>query len=289
VQPFPAGDRVTEGYDRSAGDFQRARLRSFLHQIRAALSGHPRRLLAFDDVRETLHLGGPLYRGVRSVPLAQIIGSVDRYRDFDRRFLPTQSHTEDRWRKISRAWYEEIDLPPVLLYKVGEAYFVVDGNHRVSVARERGQTHIDAEVREVESRVPVTPDVGAEDLQRLGDKVEFLERTQLDHLRPDARVDPTVLGGYDRLLEHVCVHRYFMGLDEKRPVSEEEAVIHWYDTLYQPVLAVVEASEILQDFPGRTATDLYLWIMDHLHYLRSHPGGEQAQPADAAEDFIESL
>ena len=91
------------------------------------------------------------------------------------------------------------------------------------------------------------------------------------------------------MLEHICVHRYFMGLDEKRPISEDESVIHWYDTLYRPVVAVVEASEILQEFPGRTATDLYLWIMDHLHYLRSHPGGEQAEPADAAEDFIESL
>jgi hypothetical protein len=165
-----------------------------------------------------------LYRGVQSVPLAQIIGSVDRYRGFDRRFLPTQSHTEDRWRRISRAWYEDVNLPPVLLYKIGEAYFVVDGNHRVSVARERGQVYIDAEVREVESRVPVTPDIRAEDLQLLGDRVEFLERTQLDRVHPEANVKPTVLGGYDRLLEHICVHRYFMGLDLKRPVSEEEAV-----------------------------------------------------------------
>lgn len=252
------------------------------------VSGRPRRLLAFDEVRERLRLGGPLYRGVQSVPLAQIIGSVDRYRDFDRLFLPTQSHTEDRWRKISRAWYDEVDLPPVLLYKVGEVYFVVDGNHRVSVAREHGQTHIDAEVREVESRVPVTPDIRAEDLQRMGETVEFLERTRLDRLRPEAVVEPTILGGYDRLLEHICVHRYFMGIDEKRPVSEEESVTHWYDTLYRPVVDLVESSDVLDEFPGRTATDLYLWIMDHLHFLRGQPGGEQAGPADAAEDFIES-
>ena len=198
---------MTEGFDPSGVDFQRARARSFLNLVRSALSGHPRRLLAFDQVREKLHLGGPLYRGVQSVALAQIIGSVDRYRDFDRRFLPTQSHTEDRWRRISRAWYEDVNLPPVLLYKIGEAYFVVDGNHRVSVARERGQMHIDAEVREVESRVPVTPDIRAEDLQLLGDRVEFLERTQLDRVHPEANIEPTVLGGYDRLLEHICVHR----------------------------------------------------------------------------------
>ncbi|HSB89539.1 MAG TPA: hypothetical protein VLD63_05890 [Anaerolineales bacterium] len=277
-----------ESFDRSAADYQRARFLALIHRIQSVVSGRPRRLLAFDEVRERLRLGGPLYRGVQSVPLAQIIGSVDRYRDFDRLFLPTQSHTEDRWRKISRAWYDEVDLPPVLLYKVGEVYFVVDGNHRVSVAREHGQTHIDAEVREVESRVPVTPDIRAEDLQRMGETVEFLERTRLDRLRPEAVVEPTILGGYDRLLEHICVHRYFMGIDEKRPVSEEESVTHWYDTLYRPVVDLVESSDVLDEFPGRTATDLYLWIMDHLHFLRGQPGGEQAGPADAAEDFIES-
>ena len=279
---------MAEGFDRSAADYQRARFLALVHRIQSVVSGRPRRLLAFDDVRERLRLGGPLYRGVQSVPLAQIIGSVDRYRDFDRLFLPTQSHTEDRWRKISRAWYDEVDLPPVLLYKVGEVYFVVDGNHRVSVAREHGQTHIDAEVREVESRVPVTPDIRAEDLQRMGEKVEFLERTRLDRLRPEAVVEPTILGGYDRLLEHICVHRYFMGIDEKRPVSEEQSVTHWYDTLYRPVVDLVESSDVLEEFPGRTATDLYLWIMDHLHFLRGQPGGEQAGPAEAAEDFIES-
>jgi len=275
------------GPDPSASDFRRARLRSLLHLIRSAVLGRPRKLLAFDEVREKLHLGGPVYRGVRSVPIARIVGSVDRYRDFDRLFLPTQSHTEDRWRSIQRAWYEDINLPPVLLYKVGEAYFVVDGNHRVSVARDNGQEFVDAEVREVEARVQVTPDVRAEDLEGLGSRVEFLERTQLDRVRPQARVEPTILGGYDRLLEHVCVHQYFMGLDRKEPVTEAEAVGHWFDTLYQPVTEQVEKSEILHEFPGRTPTDLYLWIMDHLHFLRSRDGGSQAGPVEAAADFIE--
>jgi hypothetical protein len=146
---------LSSGIDRSEVDFRRARRASFFNLVRGVLSGQRRRLLAFDDVRQTLHLGGPVYRGVHPVPLERIIGSVDRYRDFDRLFLPTQSHTEDRWRRISRAWYDEVSLPPVLLYKVGDAYFVVDGNHRVR-SRHRGQSFIDAEVREVESRVPVT-------------------------------------------------------------------------------------------------------------------------------------
>ena len=280
---------MTAGIDRSGLDFRRARLHSFFNQVRGVLSGQRRRLLAFDEVREKLHLGGPVYRGLQTVPLDKVIGSVNRYRDFDRLFLPTQSHTEDRWRRINRAWYEEVDLPPVMLYKVGEVFFVVDGNHRVSVARDRGQTFIDAEVREVESRVAVTADILPDDLELLGERVEFLERTQLDRWYPEAVIKPTVLGGYERLLEHIAVHRYFMGIDQGRPIPEEEAVRHWVETLYLPVVEVVARSEILEELPGRTGADFYLWTMDHLHFLRSQEGGAEAAPGQAAQDLIESL
>jgi hypothetical protein len=280
---------VNSGIDRSGLDFRRARLQSFFNQVREAVSGERRRLLAFDEVREKLHLGGPVYRGLQEVPLDKIVGSVNRYRDFDRLFLPTQSHTEDRWRRINRAWYDEVDLPPVMLYQVGEIYFVVDGNHRVSVARDRGQAYIDAEVRQVESRVPVTADIQPDDLELLGERVGFLERTQLDRYYPAAVLEPTVLGGYDRLLEHIAVHRYFMGIDQGRPISEEEAVRHWYETLYLPVVEVVNRAGILQELPGRTATDFYLWTMDHLHFLNSQDGGSPTDAGEAAQDFLDTL
>jgi len=271
---------------RSAADFRLARLRSLLGRVLSVFSGTPRRLLAFDEVREKLHVGGPIYRGVQSVPVAKILGSVDRYRDFDGHFLPQHNQLEQRWSRVNRAWYQEISLPPVLLYQVSDVYFVVDGNHRVSVARAQGQEFIDAEVRQCSSRVPLTPEIRPEDLERLGDKVEFLERTRLDRIRPEAVVEPTILGGYDRILEHIAVHRYFMGMDEQREVPEEEAVAHWYDTLFKPTVEVIDESGVLADFPGRTATDLYLWVMDHLHYLRSQPGGESLDAHDAAESYL---
>ncbi len=273
----------------SDADFRYARVRSFFLRVLGALSGHPRDLMAFEDVRESLHLGGPVYRGVKPVRVHQIVGSVDRYRDFDRLFLPTQSRTYDRWTRINRAWYQDVSLPPVLLYKVGESYFVIDGNHRVSVARSRGQEFIDAEVRECAARVPVTADLRPEDLERLHDRVEFLERTRLDEVRPGAVVETTILGGYERLIEHIAVHRYFMGIERKAEVSEAEAVAHWYDLVYLPVAEVVGQSGILEELPGRKATDVYLWVMDHLHFLRGTPGKESAGPEEAAQDFIEGL
>jgi hypothetical protein len=270
-------------------DFHAARVRSFFLNVLAALSGKSRDLLAFDEVRESLHLGGPVYRGVQPVRLSQIVGSVDRYRDFDRLFLPRQSRTIDRWTRINRAWYKDVSLPPVLLYKVGEAYFVVDGNHRVSVARNRGQEYIDAEVRECSARVPVTKDLRPENLVRLHDRVEFLERSRLDEIRPGSQVETTILGGYERLIEHIAVHRYFMGLEQQRAVTEAEAVAHWYDTIYLPMVEVIHASGILEELEGRTVTDVYLWVMDHLHYLRSRPGMESTGLRQAVEDFIDGL
>lgn len=274
---------------RSEADFNVARGRAFFNRLLTALSGHPRQLLIYDEVREKLRLGGPVYRGLQPVPIEKIIGSVNRYRDFDRLFLPTQSHTRDRWRRINRAWYQDISLPPVLLYKVGDVYFVVDGNHRVSVARSKGQTYIDAEVRECVARVPLTEEVRPEDLERLGERVEFLERSRLDHVRPDAVIETTLLGGYDRLIEHIAVHRYFMGIEANEPIPESDAVTHWYDTIYQPVATVIEESGILTEFPKREVADLYLWVMDHLHFLRDRPGQEGVDVTSAAKDFVETI
>jgi hypothetical protein len=272
---------------RSQADFNAARTKAVFRELLALLTGRPNKLLAYDEVRERLRLGGPIYRGVETVPISQIVGSVNRYTEFDRAFLPLQAHTAQRWQRVNRAWYEDINLPPVLLYKVGEVYFVVDGNHRVSVARDQGQEYIDAEVRECQVRVPVTPDLKPEDLVVLGAQVEFIERTGLDRLRPEAQLTITILGGYDRLLEHIAVHRYFMGLDFQRDVSESEAVEHWYDTVYLPVVRVIRASGLLEAFPSRHEGDFYLWVMDHRHYLVSQGKADLVEPGKAAEEFVQ--
>lgn len=270
---------------RVRADFGRARWKAFLNSVWAALDGRPNRLLSYDEVKEALRIGGPIYRGVQTVRLDQIGGSLNRYQQFDRAFLPTQDETAPRWQNIDRAFYQEISLPPVVLYKVGQVYFVVDGHHRVSVAREQGQEFIEAEVRECAVKVEVTPDLRPEDLEVLGEQVEFLERTGLDRLRPDAHIQVSVPDGFSRMLEHIAVHRYFMGLDLKRDVSEEEAVAHWYDTVYAPIVAVVRASNVLEDFPGKTEGDLYLWVLDHQEYLAEQ--GRPLQPPDrAAQEFI---
>ncbi len=276
-----------ELHSRVRADFSKARLKSFINQIISAFSGRPTNLLSYDDVKEKLHIGGPIYRGVKTIRVEQIAGSLNRYHEFDRAFLPKEDQLASRWQKVDRAFYQDIHLPPVVLYKVGDVYFVVDGHHRVSVAREQGQEYIEAEVRECATRVNITPNIKTEDLEILGAKVHFLERTALDHIRPDANIKTTIPDGFERMLEHIAVHRYFMGLDLKRDISEEEAVAHWYDTVYVPIVAIIRSSKILKDFKDKTEADLYLWTLDHQHYLIQEKGQALQPPEEAARQFIE--
>ncbi|MDP2777473.1 MAG: hypothetical protein Q8O48_07505, partial [Anaerolineales bacterium] len=248
---------------------------------------HTTTLLSYDEIKEKLRIGGPIYRGVKTVRVDQIAGSLNRYHEFDRAFLPREDQLASRWQKVDRAFYQDIYLPPVVLYKVGDVYFVVDGHHRVSVAREQGQEFIDAEVRECATRVNITADIKPEDLQILGAKVDFLERTALDSLRPQAKIKSTIPDGFTRMLEHIAVHRYFMGIDLERDISEEEAVAHWYDSVYTPIIEIIRKSGILKEFPNKTEGDLYLWTLDHQHYLSKEEGQPLQPPETAANQFIQ--
>jgi hypothetical protein len=269
-------------------DFAHARYKAFWNRILNILGGQPTTLLSYDEVKEKLHVGGPIYRGVKTVELKKIVGSLDRYHQFDRAFLPLEDKIASRWQSIDRAFYQDINLPPVVLYKVGDAYFVVDGHHRVSVAREKGQLSIDADVRECSSKVNITPDLKPEDLEILGEKVNFLERTELDRIRPKAKIKLTIPDGFDRMLEHIAVHRYFMGLDLKRDISDEEAVENWYDSFYKPIVNSIRRNGILREFPEKTEGDLYLWVLDRQRYLHAE-GQKLASPEKAAEDFLEEV
>src|SRR5512134_2649926 len=268
-------------------DFQHARFKAFVNRVRASVLGKPAMLLSYDEIKEKLRIGGPIYRGVQTVRVDQIAGSLNRYHEFDRVFLPASDTLAQSWQSVNRAFYQDVSLPPVVLYKVGQVYFVVDGHHRVSVAREQGQLFIEAEVRECATRVNITPDIKLDDLQILQSKVNFLERTSLDDLRPGANIKVSIPDGFERMLEHIAVHCYFMGLDLKRNISEQEAVTDWYDNVYMPIIKVIRDTEILKEFPGKTEGDLYLWVLDHQHYLEAEQGVPLRPPEDAARLFVD--
>ena len=246
-----------------------------VRDLLGVLRGRPDGLVPFREVQQHLRLGHMIDRGVREVPLAAITGSLNRTRDFDRAFLPRDDTQRERLRGL-RDLAERSGFPPVDLYQVGEAYFVVDGHHRVAVARMVGSSSIEAHVWEFPTEASVEPGDTLDTILAKASARNFAQVTGLPVAGAEA-VAPTSPAGYDRLLEHIADHRYYLGLRAGREPSWEEAVASWRDTVYRPVLAVIGEHGLLADFPGRTATDLYLWVVDRLHRLRQVclrlPGG----------------
>ncbi len=252
-------------------DFNNARLKQFFRELGTTLSRRSNELVSFDQIKSSVKTFGETYRGVKVVPIDKIVGTATlRYQDFDRAFLPTHPRIRERWRRVDLAYYEDVNLPPVQLYQVGDVYFVRDGHHRISVAREKGQEFIEAEIIQVQTHVPVTPDLLGTDPQLIREYSDFIEKTRIDKLRPWQSIRFSEPGGYERLLEHIAVHLYFLGIEKKRDIPRYEAVASWYDNVYVPILSAIREHNILKDFPHRTEADLYLWITDHHYYLHEH-------------------
>jgi nucleotide-binding universal stress UspA family protein len=276
----------TTGFYRSILDFRRARRQANRERLMARLTGKSADLLSYEEVRQKLKAKTGRRLGLKDIPLAAIVGSVGRYSDFTRSFFPLQDEDEQRWARIQIRLANLEGLPAIQVYQIGDVYFVQDGNHRVSVARQSGATHIEAYVTEVETKVSLSPDVQPDDLIVKAEYADFLEHTQLDEIRPRANLSVTVPGQYPRLAEHIEIHHYFMGLDQQREVSYEEAVGHWYDAVYLPIVQTIRDLGILRNFPERTEADLYLWLSEHRADLEVALGWG-IEPEAAAADLLE--
>jgi hypothetical protein len=256
-------------FDHNANqDFERAVLKGFLRKVASLFKKESNQLLPFDEVRQKLPNKGQHYRGFEEVPINKIVGSFGRYRDFDRAFLPTQRRTRQRWINIDKAHLKQEQLPAVELFKMGDVYFVKDGNHRVSVARERGQEFIDAYVTEIDIPVTLSPDIRVDQLELKKEYAVLLEKTGIKQLRPEAQLEASSSGQYARLIEHIDTHRWYLGEKRGGEAPYGEAVASWYDQVYLPILTIFRQENLLKEFPGVTETDLYLWFMEYSGYLR---------------------
>jgi nucleotide-binding universal stress UspA family protein len=256
----------------AVNDFYRVRSQADLREIIARFSGKSTELLSYEEVRQKLRAYKGSEQGLKDIPLNAIIGSVGRYSDFTRDFLPKSNVNRDRWASIKLASEGLYGLPPIEVYQLGEVYFVIDGNHRVSVARQNGMKEIAAYVTEVKSKVSLSPDVKPDELILKAEYVQFLEQTGIDSLRPDAILEVSSPGQYPILEEHIDVHRHYMGIEQEREIPYSEAVEDWYDHIYMPVIHIIRESGILRYFPQRTETDLYLWISKYRNELEDQLG-----------------
>jgi hypothetical protein len=273
----------------SSRHFTQARMGAFWQEVWSFLTGRSIDLLRFEEVKSRLRLRDERNLGLQEIPLDKIVGSVGRYKDFTRTFLPRTNAIRSRWQRLDAMAHGPSGFPPIEVYKIGSVYFVIDGNHRVSVANQLGAKTIEAYVTELPTSVPIDENLSPDDLLIKEGYADFLRKTRLDKLRPGSQVLLTEPARYKEIEEHIAVHRYFMGLDQKRDIPYSEAVASWYDNVYMPMVDLIRKYEVLDYFPGRTEADLYAWLIKHQESLRLNLGGEWLTPDETVADFLTKL
>lgn len=278
---------------RAKEDFDKALGRARLSGILSLLAPEKKELLSFGEIRSIIKPASESYLGMQVVSLFRIVGSEGRYNDFNKMFLPKKGHLRNRWERVDEAHHRDILLPPISLYKMGGVYFVRDGNHRVSVARMQGGTAIDAEVVELSVDLDIRPEMTKEEMIRAVvayERKQVLERTGLDQMIDMEQIYFTALGGYEALIRHIEGHRFLIQEETSEDISFEAGARSWFSMVFLPVCGLIREQQILNDFPGRKAGDLFLWLMDHYHYLREQKEkespGESVHLQDLSKNYV---
>src|SRR5262249_14952033 len=226
------------------------------------------RVLPFDEVVAAVGQGGERYLGLRTVPLDAVVGSVDRTRDFDRRFRPTSTRVRERWQRLAVAQRRGEPIPPIDAYQIGELYFVRDGPHRASVAHALDLTTIDAYVTEVKMQI------SADGIRRRGDLVikdyrrEFAARVPLP---PECRgrIVFDRPQRYGELSMYVEAWGFRLIQQEDRLLHREEVARRWFDEECAPGARMLRQADLLD--LGSTEADAYLTVAClRWELIRSH-------------------
>jgi hypothetical protein len=224
-------------------------------------------LLPLDEVQARLRFVGQHYVGVTPIPVAGIIGSVDRTVDFDRLFRPRRRALHDRLRALRRVFPDGV-IPPITVYEVGGMYFVVDGHHRVALAHRLEMEYIDAEVTAIRTSHALTHHVDVRQLIHTEQHRIFKERSRLLVRHPEAKIEFSRPTGYGQLLDLVQAHAYQMSVRAEELVPLEDATADWYDTEYLPAIAAVHDAELPKAY-SYTKGDIFLWVQGKRRELQT--------------------
>ncbi len=241
-------------------------------------------LLSFEELRGRLHLFQQSYGGIHPIEVAKIIGSAARMSDFDEDWLPLKPHIKQRWENLEFL-YPQSDFPPIAVYKVGNAFFVIDGHHRVAIAKQRGTEMIDAEITEIHTDLPIDEDTDIGEVIHLEMEQMFLRHSGLGLVRPDATFSCTRPIGYVELLENVRLHGYHLMQRTGEVLSPERIAADWYDNRYRPIADLICESGLCDKIPTSTETDLFLWIHQRRRrtFSLGGPGSYEAVVAEVSE------
>lgn len=255
--------------------FDRARKQSTLASIFSFARGVRDEVISLEEARRLLKPTSESFRGVQTIEIAKIVGSEGRYADFNRRFLPRRSNTRYRWSKVHMAYEKQIALPAIQVYELGGYYFVRDGNHRVSVAIQRGMDFIEASVTSLSTEILLDRIETVEDLKRAVLDYEhdrFLEILGNSRFPPGEDIRFTATGRFDDCALHIACHRSIVATRAGAPMDYQSATASWYRTVYRPVVQLIRDSGVLEFVPERTAADFYVWLIRHWEDIPARVG-----------------
>ncbi|MGH3877121.1 MAG: chromosome partitioning protein ParB [Actinophytocola sp.] len=259
---FPAAD--------AENDFLRVRRRQVMSRLAQWLRRSPddvNIMLPFDEVVAALGRTGERRLGLQVITLDSIVGTVDRSREFDRRFRPTSGQVRERWQRLALAQRRGESVPPIEVYRVGDMHFVEDGHHRVSVAHALGLKTIDAYVTEVTTRlspegVRYRGDLLVKDYRRI-----FLDRVPLTGEARGAieLVDPW---DYAELAEAIEAWGFRLMQDEGRFLDRSDVARRWHDDEFVPVVRMLRQAGMIET---QTEAEAYMWVAcERYKLMRTH-------------------
>ena len=243
---------------RAEDDWRNARRKVLYKEVVCLIKRCSVDLLSFQEVQHGLHLHQKLYRGMQEICLDQIRGSVGRFGDFDAAFMPRKDHMRERWEGVDQAMMHG-KTPPIEVYQVGEIYFVVDGNHRVSVARQHGYETIEAYVTEFVAPIKPRADEGIDEMLIEAEHAAFLEKAGGANATAARAMTFTCSGCYEEVSQQVETYRQQKAFMQDKPYTFEQAFPEWYAEVYEPSLEAIRENDLLSQFPERTEADLFVW------------------------------
>jgi hypothetical protein len=265
--------------------------------VQHLLNPEEAKLFSFYEVKRMLKPENEVYLGMRTVAIDSIVGSEGRYSDFDSHFFPKSLHLKKRWQSIDKANLQDVILPPIQLYELGGLYFVRDGNHRVSVAHSKGVEFIDAEVTSLISEIHLERGRSFNHRDLLEqvldhEKRSFYAETAFGDITDCWDLDFSTPGQYDVIFNHINTHRYYKDQENRLAgipdLSVVEGVRSWFTTVYSPLIAIITEERLLSSFKGRTASDLYVWLIRYWDSLKQRYGNDFPL-AEAVSKFNETF
>ncbi|MCB4791776.1 MAG: hypothetical protein LHV68_07805 [Elusimicrobia bacterium] len=237
-------------------------------------------LVDFSSIEKNLEHVNLVNLNVRPIPIENILGSLGRYQDFTEGFIPQSGHTSPKYESVKMAMLAGKILPPIKVYKILDNYFVIDGHHRVTIAKnEIHAIDIDAEVIEVRFDFELSPEKKytyntgqARDFLILLEEDVFQKRTHLKNVILKYPLKVTELTSYGKIYEEIYDFKQNYNNKEFARKDIIHASFIWYEKRFLPAVQIILDEGVLEDFKSRTYTDLYVWIQQHKYYLSQKVG-----------------